>query len=111
MIRVLLWVGYVVGIIALGMGIFVGLMRTDGTVWDYILPIAMVLIPLVGLILAYRWSFIVGVVLIGTGLFVGVPVITMNAWAAVFYALPPLVAGLAFLLVGIFSWVEEGGSS
>jgi len=107
LVRVLLWVGYIVGIIALHLGFLVSLMRTENTVWDYILPIALILIPIVGLLLAYKWPFIVGVVLINTGLFIGVPIIPTNVWAAAFFALPLLVTGFVFLLAGIFSWVSS----
>lgn len=108
MSRSLAWVGYVVGVIALGQGIILTLMPSVfHSVWNYILPIVLVLTPAVSLILASRWALIAGAQLMVAGLYLGTLTITLNVWVAAFYALPVLVAGLAFLLSGILSSIEE----
>ncbi len=107
----LAWVGYVFGVIVLGQGIFLTLLPSEShSVWNYVLPIALVLIPATSLILASRWPLVAGVLLITTGLLMGAPTITLNVWVAAFYALPVLIAGLAFLLSGIRLWIRESNS-
>ena len=109
--RPLIWAGYVIGVLALSWGILLSLRSTlSYGAWDYVLPIVLVVIPAVSLLLASKWPYIAGVALISAALFMGVPLVTQDIWVAVFYVLPALIAGLAFLLSGIFFWIEESGS-
>jgi len=105
------WVGYGVGVAALGLDVLIVMMRreSDGD-WDYFLPITLVGIPVVSLVLASRWPLIAGLALIAAGLSVGVPIATINVWVGAFYGLPVLVAGLAFLVSSILSSMKESRS-
>ena len=106
------WVGYVVGLAALGLYTFIVTMpcQSCGT-WDYIvIPIALIAVPVVSLILAFKWPLIAGEALIAAGFFVGWDIINLNLWVAALYALPLLVAGFAFLLAGILSLIKEFSS-
>ena len=103
------WIAYIVCILALGIYVFIVAMPcvSCGT-WDYVvLPIAMLVIPVASLIIAYRWPLIAGEVLIAVALFIGWDIIPTNFWAASLYSLPFLVAGLAFLISGIISFIKQ----
>jgi len=79
--------------------------------WDYVvLPIAVLVIPIASLIVASKWPLIAGEVLIAVALFIGWDIIPTNFWAASLYSLPFLVAGLAFLISGIFTFLKQRGA-
>ena len=108
MADLLMKTGYVVAVFALVWDSFLVFMRSESYgAWDYVLPVALVLVPLVSLILAHQRPFVCGMALIAAGLYVGIPIITINAGVAGLYAVPVLVTGLIFLLAGILLWVER----
>ena len=106
---VLKWVGYIVGLCAIGVYIFIVSMpcQSCGT-WDYVVfPIAMLVVPIASLIVAYRWPLIAGEVLIAVALLIGWDIVNFSFWAAALYTLPFLITGLAFVVSGILIYIKD----
>ena len=103
--------GYIVGVIALlwNIALVMASMGMSYGAWDYLLPIALVLIPLISLALATRWLLVAGEALIIAGLFVGATTISLNVWVAMFYSLPVLITGLIFVIAWILLSIKEAG--
>ncbi len=101
--------GYIVGVIALAWNIALVMASTGLSygAWDYLLPIALVLVPLISLALATKWLLVAGEALIIAGLFVGAATIGLNVWVAMFYSLPVLVTGLIFIVAWILLSIKE----
>ncbi|MFC2038833.1 hypothetical protein ACFLUG_03580 [Chloroflexota bacterium] len=60
------------------------------------------------LFLAHQRPIITGIILITITLAVGVPpIITSYIWVGALYGLPPLIAGIAFIISGIWTSMEE----
>lgn len=98
--------GYIAGAITIVWDSLLVIIRSDSYgAWDYVLPIALVLIPFVSLIFASFWPLVAGIALITAGLYVGIPLITisLNFWVVAIYAIPVLITGIPFLLTGIIS--------
>jgi hypothetical protein len=106
MVDNLMRAGYIAGAVTIVWDAFLVITRSDSYgAWDYVLPIALVLIPIVSLIFASVWPLVSGVALIAAGLYVGIPLIaiSLNFWVVAIYALPVLITGIPFLLTGIIS--------
>jgi hypothetical protein len=101
--------GYIVGAIALLWNIVLVMasMGMSYGAWDYLLPIALVLIPLISLALATKWLLVAGEALIAAGLFVGAATIGLNTWVAMFYGLPVVVTGLIFVSAWILLSIKQ----
>jgi len=100
--------GYVVVALAIVWDSFVVFMRSESYgVWDYVLPVALVLIPLLSIIFVHRWPLVCAIALVAAGLYVGIPISAINVWVAGFYAVPVLLSGLIFLPAAILQLVER----
>ena len=100
--------GYVVVTLALVWNSFLVFMRSESYgVWDYVLPVALVLTPLISIILIHRWPLVSGIALVAVGLYVGIPIVAINVWVAGIYAVPVLLSGLLFLPAAILQLVER----
>lgn len=110
---ILKWIGYIVGICAIGVYVFIVSMPcvSCGT-WDYVvLPVATLVIPIASLIIAYRWPLIAGEILIAVALFTGWDILATDFWAASLFSLPYLIAGFAFLISGILTFIKQRRAS
>ena len=103
------WIGYIISLVAIAGYIFIVSMPCQSCgIWDYVVfPLAMLVIPIASLIVAYRWPLIAGQVLIAVAILIGWDIINFSFWAAALYTLPFLVAGLSFIIAGILLLITE----
>lgn len=100
--------GYVVVTLALVWNSFLVFMRSESYgAWDYVLPVALILTPLISIILIPRWPLASGIALVAAGLYVGIPIGAINVGVAVLYAVPVLLSGLIFLPAAILQRIER----
>ena len=100
--KIFKWAGYIVGILAGAQILIVSLIQID-----FVVAVGLSLYYLLSLYIAVERPFISGVLLITAGLVVGIPNATINICAGIFWGLLPLISGIAFLIAGIFSWIDE----
>ena len=78
---------------------------------DFWITVLLCLVYFCGLIIAFWNQTISGILLLSVGLAIGIPTAILNIWAGVFYGLPPMIAGIAFLIGVLFFSLKQTSST
>ena len=112
-ITVLRWIANIIIMIAIGVYAFIVTMPcTSCGNWDlFVVPVTLIAIPLLSLVIAINWPIIAGEALIAVGILMGWYLHTNNIWVIFLYAFPAFIAGIFFLITGIYLLVTGSGNS
>ena len=79
---------------------------TDFQFW---IVVILAIIYLACLLMTFWQQYVSGMLLIAAGIFVGLPNLILFSGAGVIFGLPPLIAGVAFILAEVFTRAERRG--
>jgi hypothetical protein len=111
-VNILRWTANVIIMIAIGMYAFIVTMpcASCGN-WDlFVVPVTLIAIPLLSMLIAIKWPIIAGEALISVGILMGWYLHTNSIWVIFLYAFPSFIAGIFFLIAGIYSFITGSDS-